>query len=122
VMPGYFFSDLGDLIRSMVSREDETSTNFDGITIRKEFYEAILAGYLQLMDKQLTELEKKHIHYAGPLIVYMQALRFLTDYLNGDVYYRTRYEGQNFDRAKNQLILLAQLEDFLHKEYNFRHD
>lgn len=122
VMPGYFFSDLGDLIRSMVSREDENSTNFDGISVRKAFYEAILAGYLQLMDKQLTSSEKKHIHYAGPLIVYMQALRFLTDYLNGDIYYRTQYASQNFDRAKNQLILLQQLEDFLHKEYNFKHD
>ncbi|MDZ4793805.1 MAG: aminoglycoside phosphotransferase family protein [Bacteroidota bacterium] len=121
VMPGYFFSDLGDLIRSMVSPEDENSTNFEGITVRKEFYEAILTGYLEL-SKQLTEAEKKYIHYAGPLIIYMQTLRFLTDYLNGDTYYLTGYAGQNFDRAKNQLILLEQLEDFLHKEYNFRHD
>lgn len=122
VMPGYFFSDLGDLIRSVVSPEDENSTNFDAIRVRKEFYEAILAGYLDLMNRHLTDPEKKYIHYAGPLIVYMQALRFLTDYLDGDTYYRTSYEGQNFDRAKNQLILLRQLEDFLHKEYNFRHD
>ncbi len=122
VMPGYFFSDLGDLIRSMVCPEDENSTNFDAIIVRKEFYEAILTGYLDVIGKQLTEPEKKYIHYAGLLIIYMQALRFLSDYLNGDVYYRINYPEQNFDRAMNQLTLLQKLEEFLQKNYNFKND
>lgn len=120
VMPGYFFSDLGDMIRSMSSGEEENSINFNKIFIRKEFYESILTAYLHIMEKQLTVSEKKYIHYSGLLMIYMQALRFLTDYMNGDIYYRITYPEQNFDRAKNQLILLQQLEKFLYKQYNFR--
>jgi len=122
VMPGYFFSDLGDMIRSMVCNEEENSTNFNNIGIRKNFYDAIISGYLDVLGNQLTEAEKKYIHYSGLLIIYMQALRFLTDYLNGDVYYRISNPDQNFDRAKNQLILLQKLEDFLSNHYNFKHE
>jgi thiamine kinase-like enzyme len=122
VMPGYFFSDLGDLIRSLTSPEDENSIHFDKIEIRKEFYEAIITGYLYEMEKQLTTSEIKYIHYSGLLIIYMQALRFLTDYLNGDVYYRIDYPNQNFNRAKNQLILLQKLEEFLFARYNIKYE
>ena len=119
-MPGYFFSDLGDMIRSMTCRQDENSLDYAGINIRKNFYEAIVDGYLSIMGKQFTVSEKKYIHYSGLLIIYMQALRFLSDYLNGDVYYKTTYPEQNFDRAKNQLTLLKRLEDFLSAEYQFK--
>ncbi len=117
VMPGYFFSDLGDMIRSMVCSHDENSTAFDEISIRGEFYEAIVNGYLEIIGKQLTGPEKKYIHYAGLLMIYMQALRFLTDYLNNDVYYKTDYPEQNLARAKNQLILLKKLEEYLSNRY-----
>ena len=117
VMPGYYFSDLGDMIRSMACSQDENSTDLDGLFIRKDFYEAILDGYRQVMDEQLTGSEKKYIHYTGLLIIYMQALRFLTDYLNGDIYYRVTHPEQNFDRAKNQLVLLKRLEEFLKEQY-----
>lgn len=109
-MPGYFFSDLGDMIRSMACLHDENSTDFENITVRKDFYDAIVQGYLSVIEQQLTAAEKKNIHYSGLLIVYMQALRFITDYLNGDIYYKTEYSEQNFDRAKNQLALLKSLE------------
>ena len=122
VMPGYFFSDLGDMIRSMVCSEEENSTSFNDIHIRKNFYDDIISGYLDVLGKQLTASEIKYIHYSGLLIIYMQALRFLTDYLNGDVYYRINNPEQNFDRARNQLILLQKLEEFLHKHYNFKYD
>lgn len=118
-MPGYFFSDLGDMIRSMASTLDENNTSLEAIKIRKEYYEAIIAGYLQWMGDKLTESEKKYMHHAGLLIIYMQSLRFLTDYLSGDVYYRTTYPEQNYDRAKNQLSLLVSLEEFLQLEYKY---
>ena len=118
VMPGYFFSDIGDMIRSMACSQDESSTGFDKLKIRKSYYDAILGGYLSSMKKYLTEAEKKHIHYAGIMMIYMQALRFITDYLNGDVYYNIKYPEQNYDRAKNQFILLQQLENFLETNYN----
>jgi thiamine kinase-like enzyme len=119
VMPGYFFSDLGDMIRSMACSADENSTDFENISIRKSFYEAILEGYLSVMQKQFTASEIKYIHYAGLLMIYMQALRYMADYLNGDIYYRITYPEQNFDRAKNQLTLLKRLEEFLKKKYAF---
>jgi len=118
-MPGYFFSDLGDMIRTMSCPVDENSIAFDKIIIRKTFYESILNGYLKVMDNLLTNSEKKYIHYAGLIMIYMQALRFLADYLNGDVYYKIKYTEQNFDRAKNQLTLLIELEKFLKANYSF---
>ena len=116
-MPGYFFSDLGDMIRSMAGSEDEGSTNFTNIYIRKDFYEAIITGYLEIMGSRFTDSEKKYTHQAGLMMIYMQALRFMTDYLNGDVYYRIAYPEQNFDRATNQLVLLQKLEEFLFQQY-----
>ncbi len=56
----------------------------------------------------------------GIFMIWMQALRFLTDYLNGDIYYRIDYAEQNFNRAKNQIILLEKLEDYLRSEYHFK--
>ncbi len=119
-MPGYFFSDLGDMIRSMVCSEDENSIHFDKIKIRKTFYDAIISGYLMEMANQLTDAEKRYIHHAGLLMIYMQALRFLTDYLNGDVYYKINYPDHNFHRAKNQFMLLKSLEEFLQKQYDYK--
>lgn len=120
VMPGYFFSDLGDMVRSMLCNEDENSTQFEKIKIRKPFYDAIVTGYLMEMGSQLTDVEKKHLHYAGLLMIYMQALRFITDYLNDDVYYKINYPQHNFDRARNQLTLLQRLEEFLILHYNLK--
>ncbi|HEX7904973.1 MAG TPA: aminoglycoside phosphotransferase family protein [Chitinophagaceae bacterium] len=120
VMPGYFFSDLGDMIRSMASCKNENSIAFEELCIRDDFYKAIISGYLSVMEHQLSAAEKKYIHFSGLMMICMQAVRFLTDYLNGNIYYRIDYGEQNFDRAKNQLILLQQLEDFLLKEYNFK--
>lgn len=119
VMPGYFFSDLGDMIRTMTCKEDETSTNFDKIHIRKEFYDAIVSGYSEILKDQLTVSENKYIHAAGLLMIYMQALRFLTDYLHNDRYYQVNYNEHNYDRALNQIVLLEKLEVFLSENYNF---
>ncbi len=120
VMTGYFFSDLGDMIRSMAGNRDENSTDFENIEIRKDYYEAIVSGYLEEIGMQLTNAEKENIHYSGLLMIYMQALRFVTDYLDGDTYYQISYPEQNFDRAKNQFTLLQRLEEFLEKLYKYK--
>lgn len=119
VMPGYIFSDVGDMIRSMVCKENEDSTGHEKISIRKDFYEAIINGYMETIGHLLTDAEKKYIHFSGLMMVYMQSLRFVTDHLNGDVYYQTTYPGQNADRAGNQLALLEKLEQFLLENYQF---
>ncbi|MFZ1311408.1 MAG: phosphotransferase [Chitinophagaceae bacterium] len=120
VMPGYFFSDLGDMIRSMACSENENSNRYEELNIRKDFYDAIVSGYTEVLNGQLTFSEKKYIHLSGLLMIYMQALRFLTDYLNGDIYYRISYPEHNFDRATNQVILLKNLEEFLIHNYHFK--
>lgn len=120
VMPGYFFSDIGDMIRSMVGNYDENYLHVEKIRARKNYYDALITGYLSVMDKYLTGSEKKYIHYAGLLMIYMQAIRFLTDFMNGGIYYKVEYKGQNFDRALNQLTLLKRLEELLENEYGFK--
>ena len=118
-MPGYFFSDLGDMIRSMACSNDEHSTDFEHLHIRKDFYKAIVSGYLEVMSDYLTPEEKKYIHSAGLIMIYMQAVRFIADYLNNDIYYQIGYAEQNVDRGTNQVTLLKDLEQFLNEEYNF---
>lgn len=104
LMPGYFIYDLGDLLRTVVSPVSEEENDLRKIVIRPEFYDAVMNGYLSEM--KLTPAEKQHTSFAGPMMTYIMALRFLADYLRGDTYYHTTYEGQNLVRAKNQLRLL----------------
>jgi Ser/Thr protein kinase RdoA (MazF antagonist) len=106
VMPGYFFSDVGDMMRTYLSPANEEEKDFDKIQVRDEFFEAIASGYIGELKNELTETEKAHFVYAGQFMMYMQALRFITDYLNNDVYYGARYEDHNLVRAQNQVVLL----------------
>jgi Ser/Thr protein kinase RdoA (MazF antagonist) len=109
VMPGYFISDFGDMMRTYLSPVSEEEKDLSKIEIREEYFKAIAEGYLSEMEKELTTDEKKYLVYAGKFMVYMQALRFLTDYLNNDIYYGSKYEGQNFIRANNQVYLLKKI-------------
>ena len=113
IMPGKYFSDLGDMVRTMACTEGEESRNWEQIDVRKDFYDAIINGYLQEIGEIFSLEEKKHIHFSGLMMIYMQALRFITDFLNGDKYYKTTYHEQNLNRALNQLILLEKLEEYL---------
>lgn len=117
VMPGKYFSDPGDMIRTMACTEEENSTSWETIDIQPDYYKAIINGYLEGMDKDLTQAEKKNIHQSGLLLTYMQCLRFVTDFLNNDIYYKTSYPEQNLNRALNQLILLEKLETFISRNY-----
>lgn len=109
VMPGYFISDVGDMMRTYLSPVSEEEKDLGKIEIREEYFKAIADGYLSEMRNELTEIEKGHFVYAGKFMVYMQALRFLTDHLNNDIYYGAKYEGHNFMRAKNQSVLLKKI-------------
>lgn len=111
LMPGYFISDVGDMIRTYLSPVSEEEKDFSKIEIREDYFSAIRKGYLSEMENELTEEEKDHFIYAGKFMIYMQAMRFLTDYINNDKYYSSKYEGHNFTRAKNQSVLLQLLID-----------
>ncbi|HUB59309.1 MAG TPA: aminoglycoside phosphotransferase family protein [Puia sp.] len=109
VMPGYFISDVGDMVRTYVSPASEEEMDLDKVVVRREFYQAIYDGYLGEMGDVLSDSERARFSYAGLFMAYMQALRFLTDHLTGDVYYGARYKGHNYSRAANQARLLQEL-------------
>ena len=108
-MPGYFISDVGDMIRTYLSPVSEEEKDLSKIVVRKEYFAAILKGYMSEMNDELSHEEKKHFIYAGKFMIYMQAIRFLTDHLNNDIYYGAKYEDHNLVRAGNQAILLQRL-------------
>jgi hypothetical protein len=111
VMPGYFISDFGDMMRTYLSPVNEEENDFSLIEIREEYFTSIAEGYFKNVINTLTEVEKQFILYSGSFLTYMQALRFLADYCNNDVYYGSRYEGQNFVRATNQVVLLEKMHE-----------
>lgn len=106
VMPGYFISDVGDMMRTYLSPVNEEEQDLSKITVREDFFKAVVEGYLAEMAKELTDAEKDLCLYAGKYMIYMQAIRFLTDFLNGDTYYATSYPKQNLVRTQNQFTLL----------------
>lgn len=108
VMPGYFFSDLGDMFRTFLSPVNEEETDLSLIQVRTDIYKAIVDGYAQGIGDILTSKERVSFFDAGSIMMYMQALRFMTDFLNGDQYYQIQYPTHNYERAKNQITLLQQ--------------
>jgi len=109
VMPGYFISDFGDMMRTYLSPVSEEENDLSKIEIRDDYFKAIADGYLCEMGNELSVVEKNSLVYAGKFMTYMQALRFLTDHLNNDIYYGAKYEGHNFMRANNQATLLKKI-------------
>ncbi len=110
LMPGYFISDLGDMVRTYTSLENENSTNWEEIKVREPYFKALMKGFLSEMGNSLTEMEKEYLFYAGEFMIYMQGLRFLSDYIMGDAYYPVEHDLHNFNRAKNQMLLLKDLQ------------
>jgi Ser/Thr protein kinase RdoA (MazF antagonist) len=117
-MPGYFFSDVGDMIRSMISDKDENAPA-KSVSVNQSVYQAIISGYQSGIGSSFTDSENKSIHHSGMLMLYMQAIRFLADYLSNDTYYKIDYPEQNFNRAANQISLLEKLEGFLKAAYTY---
>ncbi len=104
VMPGIVLSDFGDMVRTFTTSVAEDEADFALVEMRRNIYTALYEGFLTEM-KDLTSLERNHLFDGAKWIVLMQGLRFLTDYLEGDVYYKTSYEDHNLVRTKNQLAL-----------------
>lgn len=106
VMPGIVHFDFGDSIRSICSNTVEDSTELETTSINLGFYDAYCKGFATDTLKILTPEEIKYLPLAVKTLIYIMALRFLTDYLNNDVYYKTAYETHNLVRASNQITLL----------------
>lgn len=108
VMPGYFLSDVGDMIRTFTCPVSEEEKDPNKIFVRKDFLNAIKEGYFNCMKDDLSNIEKTQFYFAGEFMIYMQALRFITDYLTNDIYYKANYESHNLVRTRNQLRLLRE--------------
>ncbi|GAA3611540.1 phosphotransferase [Flavivirga amylovorans] len=106
VMSGIVHYDFGDAIRTICNTATEDETNLDLVAFNKTYYKAYKRGFLEKVESSLSPLEIIYLPLGAKTIIFIMALRFLTDYLNGDVYYKTKYPDHNFDRAKNQFKLL----------------
>jgi len=103
LMPAFVFSDYGDFLRTAANTQPEDSPEIDHIDFRWDIFEAFTRGYLESTASFLTPAERDLLPFSVVLFPFMQAVRFLTDYLNGDTYYKTRYPEHNLIRTRNQL-------------------
>lgn len=110
VMPGFVLSDIGDFIRTGANTGAEDDENLDNVEVNLEIFEAYTRGYMETAKAFLTPQEIKLLPYGGRLLTYMQTVRFLTDYINGDTYYKIHSPKHNLIRTKAQFKLLFSLE------------
>ena len=102
VMPGNILSDYGDFMRTGANCAPEDEPDLDRIQINTDVYDAFTRGYLETAGEFLTDTERDILPHGLFRFAYMQAIRFLTDYLNGDTYYRISYPDHNLVRARAQ--------------------
>ena len=110
VMPGFVLSDIGDFIRTGANTGAEDDKNLDNVGVNMAIFKAYTRGYMEAAKAFLTPLEIKMLPYGGRLLTYMQTVRFLTDYINGDTYYKIHYPEHNLIRTQAQFKLLQSLE------------
>ncbi len=113
VMPNFIFSDFGDFLRSAANTGKEDDKDLDNVNFNMDIFKAFTEGYLKSARCFLTPLEIENLPYAATLFPYMQTVRFLADYINGDTYYKTQYPEHNLVRSKAQFKLLQSAERHL---------
>jgi hypothetical protein len=110
VMPGLVLYDFGDLVRSATSPAAEDETDLSKVEMQMPMFEALVEGYLYAAGDFINDTEIEHLAHAGKLITLELAIRFLTDHLEGDVYFKTHRPGHNLDRCRTQLKLVERIE------------
>ena len=111
VMPGFVLSDIGDFIRTGANTGAEDDENLDNVNVNMNIFKAYTRGYMETAKAFLSPLEISLLPYGGRLLTYMQTVRFLTDYINGDTYYKIHSPKHNLIRTKAQFKLLQSLEE-----------
>lgn len=111
VMPSFVFSDFGDFLRSAANTGKEDDKDLDNVSFNMSIFKAFTRGYLKSGRSFLTPVEIENLPYAAKLFPYMQCVRFLADYLNGDTYYKTQYPEHNLVRTKAQFKLMQSVEE-----------
>lgn len=110
VMPNFIFSDYGDFLRSGANKGEEDAADLDDVEFDMDIFRAFTRGYMSAARNFLLPVEIENLPFAAKLFPYMQAVRFLTDYINGDTYYKIQYTDHNLIRAKAQFKLLQSVE------------
>lgn len=111
VMPGLALYDFGDMVRTATSPAAEDETDLSKVRLQMPMFEALVRGYLSTAGSFLNEVEKAHLAFSGKLIALEIGIRFLTDHLEGDVYFKTKRPGHNLDRCRTQLALVKSIEE-----------
>lgn len=111
VMPGLSLYDFGDMVRTCTSPAEEDEVNLKKVYMQFDMYESLFRGFCDAADCFMTPAEKENMALAGKIITLEIGTRFLTDYLNGDTYFKIRRPDQNLDRCRTQLKLVTSIED-----------
>ena len=109
VMRGHLMFDFGDMARTFTSPAREDESDLSKTCFRFSFFEALTMGYLEVLHNDLSPIEKASLIMGPYYIIYEQALRFLTDFLMGNRYYKVKYPEHNLIRTRTQLKLLNEL-------------
>lgn len=115
VMPGSICYDFGDSIRFGCNSSYEDDPNLNNVYFRIDLFEKYVDGYLKMLNKSISTIEKDNLAFGAILMTYECGMRFLTDYLNGDTYFKTKYPNHNLDRCHTQFKLVSDMEDNLDK-------
>ena len=110
VMQGILLYDFGDMVRTSVSPTEENEADDSKIVFNTDFFEALCKGF-SVMNPVMTDSEKAHIVDGAKYMIFIIGIRFLADYFNNDIYFKTSYPEENYIRARNQFVLLQRLED-----------
>jgi hypothetical protein len=119
VMPGLALYDFGDLVRGATSPVAEDELDTSKVEMRLPMFEAIVEGYLETAANFLTPLEIDLLPFSAKLISLETGIRFLTDYLEGDQYFRVHRDNHNLDRCRTQLALVKSIENQESKMLDF---
>ncbi len=111
VMPGTALNDFGDMVRTATISCAEDETDLSKVHMRLEYFEALVEGYLAGASDFLTTGEIELLPISGKIITLECGIRFLTDFLEGDVYFKTKHDTHNLDRCRTQLRLVSSIED-----------
>ena len=109
VMPGLALYDFGDMVRTTTSPAKEDERDLSKVKMQFPMFEALARGYLSSAAEFLTPAEKKWLPFSGKLITFEIGLRFLTDFLAGDVYFKVHRDGHNLDRCRTQFKLVESI-------------
>ncbi len=110
VMPGSALYDFGDFVRTGANTSAEDERNLDKVGLDLEYFNEIARGFLEETRESLTPLEREWLPYSAWLLTFEVAMRFLTDYLEGDVYFRIHHAKHNLERARAQFKLASDIE------------